>query len=196
MYMSAESVQKWRNETKKRAIEVLGGQCCICGYRRCYGGLHFHHADPKTKTTTIASMLKTPTARERIGEELSKCVLICGNCHAENHAGLTEIPFDAKRCTVEEFLKVWERDQEEYFCEVCGLERARSSTRFCSMRCAGKVRMKIAWESIDLKHKISYMTIQEIADELGVGSTAIRKRLGYLNIVNPRNNTGTNIYIG
>lgn len=70
-------------DKKKAAIEYLGGCCTHCGYNKYYGALQFHHLDPLEKDM---DWKKTRTYKDsRIKEELDKCILLCANCHAEEH---------------------------------------------------------------------------------------------------------------
>lgn len=76
-------VQRWINR-KLKAIEYKGGACLKCGYSKYYGALHFHHVDPATKT---ASWVKIRLwSWDKVLQELDKCVLLCSNCHAEEHS--------------------------------------------------------------------------------------------------------------
>ena len=64
-------------------INYLGGACYNCGYNRCYGALDVHHLDPSKKEFNISG---SHTRRWAIvEEELAKCVLLCSNCHKEEH---------------------------------------------------------------------------------------------------------------
>lgn len=87
--MSAKRVQKWREKTKARAVESMGGSCALCGYNKCSWSLTFHHLDPSTKKFNIA--FAHSRSWSTIVEELRKCVLLCHNCHNEVHAGITNI---------------------------------------------------------------------------------------------------------
>lgn len=58
--------------------------CSNCGYNRCGACLDYHHKNPATKECRILARdwkLGTP----RILAELEKCVLLCKNCHYEEH---------------------------------------------------------------------------------------------------------------
>jgi hypothetical protein len=79
---SAEAVNEWRRRTKLRAIEYKGGKCSTCGYDRCVAALAFHHLDPTQKEFRIGGATRS---WERTRAELDKCVLLCANCHAEEH---------------------------------------------------------------------------------------------------------------
>lgn len=57
--------------------------CVSCGGVYPPEATDFHHRDPTTKCTRVASM-KTHT-KERILAEIAKCDLLCANCHRERH---------------------------------------------------------------------------------------------------------------
>lgn len=80
-----DHVKRWRKRTKLKAIEYKGGKCCRCGYSKCPQALEFHHLDPTKKDFGIGST-GSCKAWEKIKVELDKCILICSNCHREEHA--------------------------------------------------------------------------------------------------------------
>lgn len=57
-----------------------------CGYDKCPAALEFHHLDPSKKSFTIGDE-KTHKSQKYIEKEIKKCILICANCHAEEHWG-------------------------------------------------------------------------------------------------------------
>lgn len=71
-------------ENKKRALEYKGGKCIRCGYNKCYGALDFHHKNPKEKDINFKK-IKCRKNFEEIKQELDKCILLCANCHREEH---------------------------------------------------------------------------------------------------------------
>jgi hypothetical protein len=79
-YQSAHIRQK---ETKEKAVEYKGGKCSKCGYNKCIAALEFHHLDPSEKDPKWSNM-KTRSF-DKIKPELDKCVLLCANCHREEH---------------------------------------------------------------------------------------------------------------
>jgi transposase len=83
----SEAVTRRRRRVKAMLVEETGGACAICGYDRHLGALQFHHVDPADKRFTIAGT-GASLSLERARREVSKCVLLCANCHAEVEAGL------------------------------------------------------------------------------------------------------------
>ena len=72
-------------ERKKQLIEIAGGECCDCGYKKNISALEFHHVNPQEKSFGI-DLRKCSCAKwDRLVEEVKKCVLICANCHRERH---------------------------------------------------------------------------------------------------------------
>lgn len=70
---------------KRRAVQLLGGKCQLCGYNKCIYALEFHHKNPNENYPKIGNIWGMKW--ERIFTELKKCILICSNCHKEKHFG-------------------------------------------------------------------------------------------------------------
>lgn len=78
---------------RNRRIELIserGGSCEVCGYHRCNHSLHFHHLRDK-KFALTGCNLKHLRYWLIAREEVSKCILVCANCHGEIHAGMFAI---------------------------------------------------------------------------------------------------------
>ena len=71
-------------EAREKAIEYKGGKCEHCGYDKYRGALEFHHRDPTQKDPTGLRAYKL----SRLFAEVDKCVLLCANCHREEHGKL------------------------------------------------------------------------------------------------------------
>lgn len=50
--------------------------------------LDFHHKDPKVKEANISRMKNSSHSRKTILREMSKCIVVCSNCHRKLHAGI------------------------------------------------------------------------------------------------------------
>lgn len=66
------------------AVEYMGGACSKCGYSKCVAALHFHHKDPSEKSFGISAS-GLCRSWEKVKKELDKTIILCANCHAENH---------------------------------------------------------------------------------------------------------------
>lgn len=87
-----EKVRRWRIKTKTLIIQSMGGECQICGYKKCHKALELHHIDPTQKEKHFSDMIGRPTKISSWFEELKKAVLLCANCHREVHDDVTELP--------------------------------------------------------------------------------------------------------
>lgn len=81
---------------KVKAIEYLGGKCSKCSYSRVLAVLEFHHINPIEKEFEIGTLLGT-SRWDLLQKELDKCILLCSNCHAEEHNSLTITNFKENR---------------------------------------------------------------------------------------------------
>lgn len=71
-------------EAREKAIDYKGGKCEHCGYDKYRGALEFHHTDPNQKDPQGLRKMNL----EKLFKEVDKCVLLCANCHREEHAKL------------------------------------------------------------------------------------------------------------
>jgi hypothetical protein len=82
-----------RRRRKERAVELLGGRCLGCNAIVQASVFEFHHLDRRTKDFAISHDGITRSWK-KIVAELTKCVLLCANCHRETHAGLRTFKTD------------------------------------------------------------------------------------------------------
>ena len=73
-----------RKRIKEQAVEYLGGECQCCGYNKCIEALEFHHKNPEEKEFAI-SVTGNTRSWDKVKNELDKCMLLCSNCHREEH---------------------------------------------------------------------------------------------------------------
>ena len=66
-------------------INNLGGCCSKCGYNKNLAALEFHHIDPESKEFQIDIRRLSNTSMDKLQEEIHKCILLCANCHREEH---------------------------------------------------------------------------------------------------------------
>jgi len=59
--------------------------CVVCGFDVPIA-CDFHHVDPAQKVTEVTRLVYC--TKERILEEIAKCILLCSNHHRMLHAGL------------------------------------------------------------------------------------------------------------
>lgn len=75
---------KDKYKERKSEIDDLKTElkCAKCGDSRAYV-LDFHHINPKEKDGTIARLTANQASKERLEQELKKCICLCANCHRE-----------------------------------------------------------------------------------------------------------------
>jgi hypothetical protein len=71
---------------KQFLVELLGGRCSKCGYSKCLAALEFHHPDENKENDVSAILQCFETAKT----EALRCILLCANCHREEHEILFE----------------------------------------------------------------------------------------------------------
>lgn len=79
-----------RRNKKAKLVNLFGGKCKLCGYRKYFGALDFHHINSKEKSFAL-SVKGLCYSWDTILAEAKKCMLVCKNCHAEIEAGISKI---------------------------------------------------------------------------------------------------------
>ena len=80
------SQKKYKEKKRQVVNEARSSGCVVCGYNKCNEALDFHHVDSSTKDKSISDLLCSGSI-DALKEEISKCVVLCANCHREHHAG-------------------------------------------------------------------------------------------------------------
>lgn len=63
--------------------EAKSDGCSRCDETRIWC-LDFHHLDPTQKDLEVSTLIATCN-KQRIQEEIEKCIILCKNCHADEH---------------------------------------------------------------------------------------------------------------
>lgn len=72
-----------RRKRKELLVAYKGGKCEKCGYNKSIVALDFHHVNPKEKDFSIGDCKHVNI--EILKREVDKCLLLCANCHREQH---------------------------------------------------------------------------------------------------------------
>ena len=96
--LSLERRQRHRRWLKSLKRESDGCRDCKAADPVC---LDYHHLDSGEKTMAINEMVLYGFSKSRISEEISKCVLLCANCHRKVHSS---------RNVREEIVEQWDPD--------------------------------------------------------------------------------------
>lgn len=84
--------RKQKDERKGVIADAKKDGCILCGYNKCKTALEFHHVGDKS--FAIADEKKSAS---KVISELTKCIVVCANCHREIHAGQIEGYEDVRR---------------------------------------------------------------------------------------------------
>lgn len=78
------------SKIKTTMLEYKNTNCCSkCGYSELNSALEFHHVDPTTKEMWISDYRgSSSNLTDEIKHELDKCIVLCVNCHREEHYDL------------------------------------------------------------------------------------------------------------
>ncbi len=79
-----------RIKKKEKLVNIFGGKCKICGYKKYIGALDFHHINPKNKSFAL-SVKGLSYSWSAVLKEAKKCALLCKNCHTELENGITKM---------------------------------------------------------------------------------------------------------
>ena len=66
-------------------IRLKGAKCEYCGYNKNYAALEFHHPNPYEKNFQLDIRTLSNRRWDAVIIEAKKCLLLCSNCHAEEH---------------------------------------------------------------------------------------------------------------
>lgn len=78
-------IHKRRKEVKAWLDNLKSQKSCLnCGEKRIQV-LQFHHLDPSKKDINISMASNRGWSIKRIEKEISKCIILCANCHLIEH---------------------------------------------------------------------------------------------------------------
>lgn len=84
--MNSYEYQKLRGLKRKLyLINLRGGGCERCGYNKNISSLEFHHKNPNDKESQLDMRKLSNSTMKYILGEFDKCLLLCSNCHKEEH---------------------------------------------------------------------------------------------------------------
>ena len=177
MSKSSDAVKRWRENTKARLVEGMGGKCVICGYSKCNAALEFHHIDPTQKEFGLGAARGSIVNWTKLVEEVKKCALLCCRCHREVHEGLAELPNEMPTFIVEyEQYQSIRAESNFDTCSVCG-QRKKKYLLACSPECSAVKRRKIKERPSkeQLLEEIKTTSYVQLGKKYGVSDNTIRK---------------------
>ena len=103
---------------KIRAINLLGGTCSRCGNNDIFS-LNFHHLRDKNKDKGMNALFGGRWSDIEV--EIKKCILLCGNCHMEEH--MIKVSSEYSLCKTK-LLEIKGVDR----CQKCGYKGVNNSS--------------------------------------------------------------------
>ena len=88
-YIANENPNEYKRQMRELNWEKLQKElnlngCVICGFNKFKSALDFHHLDPNLKDITPSQILHLDF--DKVLNEVSKCILVCANCHRGIHS--------------------------------------------------------------------------------------------------------------
>lgn len=169
MSKESENVMRSQRRKKQHAVDVFGGECCMCGYNKCVEALEFHHLDKNEKEESPSTAILR-WSFERAKKELDKCILVCANCHREIHAANKE----QKPLDLQQYYKPWLKKT----CECCSntFETKLENQKYCSSSCFGLSQRKATRPTKEvLEELIKTNTWVQLGRMFKVSDNAVRK---------------------
>lgn len=81
-FRNRNQIARKRNTLFINEYKIQTG-CSKCGYDKHACALDFHHIESKKEN--IARLSKNAVSLDSLKEEISKCIVLCANCHREEH---------------------------------------------------------------------------------------------------------------
>ena len=171
-----EYVKNNRTRRKEDMVYVMGGQCAICGYKRSIHALEFHHLNPSEKEFDFNKAICRNW--NETAEELSKCVLLCANCHREIHDGTItqtiESSYDSNKAQ-EITDRIWRLSHhQDKYCPNCG-KIISARAEYCENCSAINRRVTDRPDRDTLKNLIRTTPFVQIAHQYNVSDNSVRK---------------------
>ena len=183
---------EYRRRLKARCVVYKGGRCerVGCGYSRSVAALDFHHRDKSKKDFSISSGTYRKWAY--VVKELDKCIMLCSNCHREEHERLHEARIAKQRAAARLVAPERQYAVERPCGHCCEPVLAvpsrieRCGDVFCNSECRSAGREKAKWpDRKTLKLLVWAAPVTRLAWQLGVSSVAVKKRCRRLGIATP-----------
>ena len=84
-HQNYQAQQKRGRKRKLELIKLKGAKCNRCNYNSNYAALEFHHIKKGDKLFQLDLRSLSNRKWDVILSEAEKCILLCSNCHTEEH---------------------------------------------------------------------------------------------------------------
>jgi predicted Zn-ribbon and HTH transcriptional regulator len=175
--MNTYEYQKLRGlERKMYFVDLLGGKCQKCGYDKNLASLDFHHIKDKNFRLDVRTL--SNRGMRVLAEEVKKCMLLCANCHREEHNPTLEIS------EIEKILKesvkhtsLTNRVKTYKKCRICGETLAYGTRAEHCKKCSYIKKRKYKRPSKEqlISDFIELKSLNKIGKKYGVSHSSIKK---------------------
>lgn len=173
MKIEPKYTAKYRMAKKQKLIEYKGGKCVKCGYDKIeYPRVFsFHHQNENEKDFSVA---EHNYSFDKLKIEADKCILLCANCHAEEH----DTPFLIRRKN-QPVNNVKIEGKKASFCAICNVKLSKFGCKYCKIH-KRELGRKVQRPSIEeLSVLIQKYPLVQIGRQFNVDSNSIRKWLKF-----------------
>lgn len=89
-YLSQTKIRnkKYKKENKNFINDYKSSKGCKYCEEKTPVCLDFHHKDATVKEANVSRMKNSSHSKKTILKEISKCIVVCSNCHRKLHAGI------------------------------------------------------------------------------------------------------------
>lgn len=174
--------QQRRGASRKiKLMEMKGISCQVCGYKKNYAALAFHHRDPEKKSFALDLRTCSNKSWKALLEEAAKCDLVCMNCHMEIHH--PDLEAESSKNKMNEFIEFNSTEVNQHLlgamkCQLCGKEYRpdKRKRKYCSEKCCRIKSRKVERPTREqLERDLSEMSYLRVGKKYGVSDNAIRK---------------------
>lgn len=161
-----DSAKRRRILRRVLALKIKGVKCIKCGYNKNISVMNFHH--PNGRDIEHGKVIQR-LGWEDFLKEIDKCVVLCSNCHQEEHHPELNIKdYD------DEFLGF---DIKREYCIVCGKELFEIGVeKYCSIDCRAFSDRRVDRPSKEvLEKEMAEMPLTALGKKYGVSDAAVKK---------------------
>lgn len=175
--MNSYEYQKLRGLKRKlHLIDLRGGCCEKCGYNKNLSGFDFHHKDPSKKESQLDIRKLSNSAMEWILDEFDKCMVLCANCHREEHS--PDLELNNVRLLVETLSEKINtvKTVNKPKCIDCNIDINYGHER--CVPCNNKNRRKVEWPDLEiLQEELNTNGVTWCSKKYGVARRTIKRWL-------------------
>lgn len=185
---------------KLKCIRLKGGRCKECNMDLVLRPwlAHFHHREPSKKSLGIMAALGSAYGLSAVKDELEKCDLLCGHCHAGKHFAIDmflqahneikacedSLTFDSHFVQAEDIKKIVELAASgltiKEIAKQTGLATVTCRKHVPSLKFGNDLSRKITDDCL-IAELTRGLTLRDIAEKYSMGYKTVWKRWKRIN---------------